>query len=194
MKYASRGQRLPVVTSRILEALRSGFADLIFVYRHPFDSLLTNWLWWRSYLGEKRIINSIWDVYKTLDDLCVGLEQDFQGFSAFAKGDPSFFSATPGPPFLSLAEFVEETDLYIHSSTLAVRLEDFADDPRKEFGRIAQLLSVPVDLGRLDVPPPRARPYGHRAIQEKVPRFREFINGVDSQTKRRIEKIGYSLD
>jgi hypothetical protein len=194
MKYASRGQRLPVVTSHILEAVRSGFADLIFVYRHPFDSLLTNWLWWRSYLGEKRIISSIWDVYKTLDDLCVGLEQDFQGFRAFAEGDPNFFSAAPGPPFLSLAEFVEETDLYIHSSTLAVRLEDFVDDPRKEFGRIVELLSVPIDLGRLDVPPPRAKPYRHRAVQEKVPQFRDFINGVDLQTKRRIEKIGYSLD
>ena len=194
MKYASRGQRLPVVTSRILEAVRSGFADLIFVYRHPLDSLLTNWLWWRTYLGEKRIISSIWDVYKTLDDLCVGLEQDFQGFRAFAEGDPNFFSASPGPRFLSLAEFVEETDLYIQSSTLAVRLEDFADDPRKEFLRIVEVLSVPLDLGTLHVPAPRAKPYGYRAVQGKVPQFRDFINGIDFQTKRRIKEIGYSLD
>jgi hypothetical protein len=194
MKYASRGQRLPVVTSRILDSVSSGFADLIFVYRHPLDSLLTNWLWWRTYLREKRIIKSIWDVYKTVDDLCAGLEQDFREFRSFAEGDPNFFSAAPGPPFLSLAEFVEETDLYIQSSTVAVRLEDFVDDPRKEFLRIVEVLSVPIDLGVLNVPTPRAKPYGYRAVQDKVPRFRDFINGVDLQTKRRIEKIGYSLD
>ena len=43
---------LPAVTSRVLEAVRSGFADLIFIYRHPLDSLLTNWIWWRTYLRD----------------------------------------------------------------------------------------------------------------------------------------------
>jgi len=194
MKYASRGQRLPAVTRRILEAVRSRFADLIFVYRHPFDSLLTNWLWWRTYIREKRIINTIWDVYKTLDDLCVGLEQDFEGFRAFAEGDPDFFAGAPGPPFLSLSEFVEETDLYIQSATLALRLEDFAVDPRKEFLRLAEVLSVPIDLSALRVPPPRAKPFGYLAVQERVAPFREFIGGLDLQTKKRIEKIGYDRE
>ncbi len=52
MKHVSRVQALPAVTSRILEAVRSGFADLIFVYRHPLDSLLTNWIWWRTYIRD----------------------------------------------------------------------------------------------------------------------------------------------
>ena len=194
MRYASRGQRLPAVTTRILEAVRSRYADLVFVYRHPLDSLLTNWLWWRTYIREKRIIRSIWDIYKTIDDLCGGLEQDFQGFKAFAEGHPSFFSAAPGPPFLSLSQFVEETELYFQSATIALRLEDFAVDPRKEFLRIADVLSVPIDLGALNLPAPRAKPFGYLAVQEKVPLFRDFINGLDLQTKRRIEKIGYSID
>jgi hypothetical protein len=194
IKYASRGQRLPVVTSRILEAVADGFADLIFVYRHPLDSLLTNWLWWRTYLREKRIIGSIWDIHKTMGDLCADLERDFQGFRAFAEGDPNFFAAAPGPPFLSFSEFVEETCLYIQSSTLAVRLENFADDPRKEFLRIAELLSVSVDWDLLNVPAPKAKPYSHRAVQGNVPRFREFIKGIDFETRRRIEQIGYSFE
>ena len=194
MRYASRGQRLPVVTKRILEAVRAGSADLIFVYRHPLDSLLTNWLWWRTYLGEKRIIGSIWEIYKTMDELCDGLERDFQGFKAFAEADPSFFAAAPGPPFLSFSEFVEETGLFVQSSTLAVRLEDFADDPRREFLKIAELLSVSVDRDLLNVPVPRAKPYGHLAVRDNVAGFREFIASIDSQTKRRIEEIGYSLE
>ena len=192
MKYASRGQRLPAVTSRILEAVRSGFADLIFVYRHPFDSLLTNWLWWRTYIHEKRMIDSIRDVYKSLDGLCVGLEQDFQGFKAFAEGDPHFFP-TPGPPFLSFSEFVEETELYLQPATLSLRLEDFAIDPLKELSRIAKVMSVDLDVSRLRLVPPRAKPYGYLAVAENVPRFRDFIDGLDSETIRRIEKLGYTV-
>jgi hypothetical protein len=194
VKYASRGQRLPIVTERILQAVRAGFADLVFVYRHPLDSLLTNWLWWRTYLREKRIIGSIWEVYKTPAELCAGLETDFQGFKAFAEGDPTFFAATPGPPFLSFSQFVEETCLFIECSTLAVRLEDFADDPRREFLKIAALLSVPIDGNLSKVATPRAMPYGYRALQDDAPRFREFIRGIDSLTKQRIEEIGYSIE
>jgi hypothetical protein len=194
IKYPSRGQRLPDVTSRIFNAVYLGFADVIFVYRHPLDALLTNWVWWETYLREKRIIGSIWDIYGTVDDLCAGLELNFQRFRAFAEGDPSFFSSAPGPPFLSLSQFVEETDLYVQSSTLAVRLEDFTDNPRKEFLRMVDALSVPVDLETLNVPVPRAKPYGYRTIREKVPRFREFVSELDLQTKQRIGRIGYSLD
>jgi hypothetical protein len=193
MRYASRGQRLPVVTRRILEAVESGFADLIFVYRHPLDSLLTNWVWWHTYIREKRIVDSISDVYKGTDDLCDALERDFQEFKAFAEGDPTFFHGSRGPRFLSFSEFVEETVLFLESATLSVRLEDCMIDPLKEFSKIVEIMSVRVDLNGLRVPPPRAKPYGYLAVQEKVPQFRDFVYAPDLQTKRRIEKIGYEV-
>ncbi len=183
MRHVSRGQRLPAVTSRILEAVRSGFADLIFVYRHPLDSLLTNWIWWRTYIREKRMISSISDIYKSTDDLCVGLEQDFAGFKAFAEGDPDFFSALRGPRFLSFSEFVEETGLFCQAATRAWRLEDFMIDPLKEFSKIVEVMSVHVDLNGLRVPPPRTKPYGYLAVKAKVPRFRDFIDGLSAETK-----------
>ena len=86
------------MTSRILEAVRSGFADLIFIYRHPLDSLLTNWVWWRTYVRDKSMISGISQVYKNTDDLCADLEQNFVEFKAFAEGDPDFFAAVPGRP------------------------------------------------------------------------------------------------
>jgi hypothetical protein len=54
-------------------------------------------------------------------------------------------------------------------------------------------MSVDLDLSGLRVAPPRTKPYGYLAIKEKVPRFRNFINGLNAETKRRIEKIGYSV-
>jgi hypothetical protein len=193
IRHASRAQALPAVTSRILEAVRSGFADLIFVYRHPLDSLLTNWIFWRTYVRDKGGLFA-WHVYENTNDLCADLEQNFPEFEAFAEGDPDSSAAMPGPRFLSLPEFVEETELFLQCATLALRLEDFAIDPLKEFSKIVELMSVDVDLSRLDVAPPRTKPYRYLTVKEKVPRFRDFINGLDAETKRRIEKIGYTVE
>ena len=78
---------------------------------------------------------------------------EFSEFKAFAEGDPDFFAAVGGPRFLSFPEFVEETELYLQSATLALRLEDFMIDPLKEFSRIVEVMSVDLDLSRLQCRP-----------------------------------------
>jgi len=194
MRHASGGQESPAVTTRILEAVRSGFADLIFVYRHPLDSLLTNWIWCRPpSRGTMKSSFFISEAYKNTDDLCAELEQNFCEFKAFAEGDPEFWAAVPGPRFLTFREFVEETELFLQSATLTLRLEDFMIDPLKEFSKIVEVMSVDLDLSRLHVAPPTAKPYRYLAVKEKVPRFRNFIDELDAETKRRIEKIGYDV-
>jgi hypothetical protein len=194
IRYVSRAQELPVVMSRILEAVGSGFANLIFVYRHPLDSLLTNWIWWRTYIRDNRSISGISQIYGNVHELCRDLEENFLEFMAFAGGDPDFFVDAPGQRFLSFAEFVEETELHFQSATLALRLEDFMIDASKEFAKIGEVMSVDLDLSRVHVAPPKTRPYGYLAVQERVPRFREFIDGLDAATTRRIEKIGYVVN
>ncbi len=191
IRHVSLAQESPAVMSRILEAVRSGFADLIFVYRHPLDSLLTNWIWWRTYMRDNRVISGISQIYKNTDDLCADLEENFFEFKAFAEADPNCFAAASGPPFLSFPEFVEETELHLQSATLALRLEDFAIDPVKEFSKIVEVMTVDVDLSRSRIASPRTKPYRHLAVREKVPRFKSFINGLNAETKRRIAKIGY---
>ncbi len=193
MRHISRLQYPPEVTSRILAGVRAGFADLIFVYRHPIDSLLTNWIWWRTYIRDDRMITGISEVYPNTNDLCADLERNFSEFKSFAEGDPGFFAGLPGPRFLSFPEFVEETELYTQAATLALRLEDFAIDPLKAFSKIAQVMSVNLDVSRLRVDPPRAAPYRYLAVKENVPRFRDFIEGLSVSTKRGIENIGYKL-
>jgi hypothetical protein len=101
MKYPSRDQALPEVTRGIVEAVRSGIADSIFIYRHPLDSLLTNWVWWRTYIRENKWISGISQVYANRDDLCADLEANFLDFKAFAEGDPDFLARVPGPRVLS---------------------------------------------------------------------------------------------
>jgi hypothetical protein len=191
MKYEGRGMALPVVASRIFEAVKSESADLIFVYRHPLDSLLTNWVFWRINNRDNSVISGISQVYKNTEELCTDLELNFPEFLAFAKGDPEFFAAQKGLRFLSLPEFVEETELYLQAATLALRLEDVMIDPLREFTKIVDLMSIDLDRSRLRLLPARSKPYGYLAVAEKVPRFRDFINGQDEETQRRIQRMGY---
>jgi hypothetical protein len=192
IRHASRWQASPAVTRRILGAVGSGSAHLIFIYRDPHDSLLTNWIFWRTYIRENRLISGISEVYKNTDDLCADLEQNFLEFKAFAEGNRNFFTALPGQRFLSFSEFVEETVLFVQSATLALRLEDFMIDPLKEFSKIVEVMSLDLDLNSLQVAPPRTKPYRYLAVKEKVPRFRNFIDGLDAETKRQIATIGYN--
>ncbi len=191
IRHVSREQASPAVTSCILEAVRSRFADSIFIYRHPLDSLLTNWIWWRTYIRENIRIPGISAVYKNSDDLCADLDSKFFEFKAFAQGDPDFFATCPGPRFLSFPEFVEETELHVQAASLALRLEDFMVDPSREFCRIADVMSVDLDLNRLSLSLPKTRAYGYLAVKERVPRFERFIHGLDAATRRRIEKLGF---
>lgn len=193
IRYPSRDQALPQVMSSILEAVRSGFADSIFVYRHPLDSLLTNWVWWRIYIRDNGRVSGISQVYQNTDDLCADLEQNFSDFLAFAQGDAEFFAASPGPRFLTFPEFVEETELHLQSATLALRLEDFMIDPFREFSKMVELMSVDLDWSRVRVAPPKTKAYGYLAVQAKVPRFQAFIDALDEETKRRIQRMGYRL-
>jgi hypothetical protein len=193
MKHVSRFQELPAVMSSILGAVGSGFADSIFIYRHPLDSLLTNWVWWRFFLHDNRAVSGISEVYRTVDGLCAELEENFCDFLAFAEGNPDFFAAAPGQRFLSFAEFVEETELHLQSAPLALRLEDCMSDPLKEFSKVAELISLDLNGKRSGIGPPRSEPYGYLVVRERVPRFRSFIDRLDAETRGRIRRMGYGI-
>jgi hypothetical protein len=182
----------PEVTSRIFEAVRARIADAFFVYRHPLDSFLTNWVWWQMFLRENRWVCGISDVYKSNDHFCDDLERNFADFKAFANGDPSFCGSSRGT-VLSFRQFVEETELFLQAPVFPVRFEDFFIDPLKEFAKIAQVMSVDLDLSRTQVRPPKSKPYRFLAVREKVPQFRDLIDGLDAETRSRLEKIGYSV-
>jgi hypothetical protein len=193
VKYVSRAQSLPTIMDRILKSVKDRFADSIFVYRHPLDSLLTNWVYWRTYIRDNREVCGISEVYTSYDDLCADLDRNFFEFKAFAAGDSDFYAGLASPRFLSFSEFVEETALHFQSASLKLRLEDFTINPATEFSKIVELMSADLDLSRLRIPPPRSRPLGYLAAREKVPRFKSFIDRLNLETRQRIEKVGYSL-
>jgi hypothetical protein len=54
-------------------------------------------------------------------------------------------------------------------------------------------MSVDLDLNRLSIAPPKTKPYTYLAVQDKVSQFKGFINGLNTETKERIEKSGYNV-
>ena len=200
IKYVSRAHLPPAITNRLLELVRLGFADLIFIYRHPIDSLLTNWICWRNVIRDNSLV-VISDAYRSTDDLCAALDQNFSELKALAEGDPDFLAAISngrrfslpkhfnisGRRFMSLPEFVEETTLFARCSTLALRLEDFAIDPAKEFSKIVEVMSADVDVSRLLLEPPITQPYRYLEVKQKVPQFQKAHRRVgrrDEKTDR----------
>jgi hypothetical protein len=74
-----------------------------------------------------------------------------------------------------------------------LRLEDFMVDPRKEFAKVLEVMSVELNLSHLSIDPPKTKPYRYLAVKEKVPSFKNFIDELKGDTKKRIERIGYQL-
>ena len=66
-------------------------------------------------------------------------------------------------------------------------------DPAAEFSKITNVMSVDLDLSRVTLQRPLSEPFRYLAVEKEVPRFKAFTDGLDAETKRRIERIGYTL-
>jgi hypothetical protein len=55
-------------------------------------------------------------------------------------------------------------------------------------------MALDVEFNLATIPPPDTTAYRFLRVKEKVPQFRDFIDGLNQETKARIEKIGYRLD
>ena len=196
LRHVSTGLHPPEIGSRIVELVRSGAGKMIFIYRHPLDLLLTNWVWWRSNVragatGPEHgaFISSS---FKTLDALCKIVEQEWANFEAFAMGDPVFFADVPGACFLSFAEFVEESVLLFEQATLRLPFEAFMTNPYAAFVKVIDVISPEMHLSStLHIRRPQSKPGTHLVVMKSVPRFNKFVNSISPETKRLMLKLGY---
>jgi len=54
-------------------------------------------------------------------------------------------------------------------------------------------MSVDLDTSALRLPRPRTELYRYRKVAQRVPQFQAFIDELDLETKRRIERMGYQI-
>ena len=186
----------PQFANRIVASVRSGAGKMIFIYRHPLDSLLTNWVWWRSYVrataGGPELGGFISNSFRSPDELCETVEREWASFEAFAMGDPAFFADLPGARFLSFAEFVEESVLLFEQATLRLPFEAFMTNPYAAFLKVIDVISPEMRLSyTMHIRRPRSQPGTHLLVMKNVPRFNEFVSSISPETKRLMLKLGY---
>jgi hypothetical protein len=70
IKYSSIGQAPPEITNSLIKLAQSRAADLIFICRHPVDSLLTNWIWGLQMNSGSTTRAYVSQIYKNIDGLC----------------------------------------------------------------------------------------------------------------------------
>ena len=196
LRYVSTGFNPPEFGNRIVASVRSGAGKMIFIYRHPLDSLLTNWVWWRSHVragaGRQEQGAVISNSFRSLNALCETVEREWASFEAFAMGDPAFFAELPGARFLSFAEYVEESVLLFEQATLPLQLEGFTTNPYAAFLRVIDVISPGTRLNcTMYIRRPESKPGTHLFVMKNVPRFNEFVNRISPETRRLMLKLGY---
>ena len=196
LKYVSTGFNPPEFGNRIVASVRSGAGKMIFIYRHPLDSLLTNWVWWRSHVragaGGPEHGAVISNSFRSLAALCETVEREWSSFEAFAMGDPAFFAALPGARFLSFSEYVEESVALFEQATLRLPLESFTTNPYAAFLKVIDVISPGMRPScTMYIRRPESKPGTHLVVMKNVPRFNEFVNGINPETKRLMLKLGY---
>jgi hypothetical protein len=191
LKYSSSEQQPPDFGNRIVESVRSGAGRLILIYRHPLDSLLANWVWWRSFLLGRDLGASISSSFQSLEQLAEFIDREWSSLEAFALGDASFYGSS-GYRFLSFSEFVEESVLLFDQASLRLRFEELKVNPYKAFVRLVDVISPEMRVSpSLHIQRPNAKPGAYLFVMKTVPRFEAFVNRLSPETKLRMAKLGY---
>jgi len=188
----------PAFGRELLSRAAAGLINLIFLYRHPLDSLLTNWAWFRDYLGTGKMTSGIDGAYKAEEKFHRDLNDNIYEFSLFCGGSKDFARIVKGPDanwaFLSLVEFINETEIVVSSPNVhCFRLEDFKSNAAREFKRLLSIVAP--DLApKLDgVPSPRSLSSRYQSAKQNVNSFRSLIGSLPAHIARRLEAMGYSV-
>lgn len=181
----------------ILDLGRNGLANIVFLYRHPLDSAISNWVWWRTLLEQKRYIMGIGERYKTDDELFADLRANFYEFALFCTGSIDFMKlyGAPYPPFFSLTDFVSETAYFLNCDFVhKFRFEDFLADPRAQFSRFMNIVDPSAQLSLEDLAEPKAAKKSKYVLaMEQVSEFKQLMDTLPRQLRADIRKMGYDL-
>jgi hypothetical protein len=196
--YKVAGLYPPDYGRALLERAAAHQINFVFIYRHPLDSLLTNWVWFRHLHISKKMTSGITQVYKSEEDFHRELDSNIYEFSLFCGGSKDFTRITkgsePSSAFLSLLEFVDETEAFMTSPNVqCFRLEDFVSDTAEEFKRLVSIVAPDLipNLGK--VPMPRSSSSHYHSAKKNVSSFRSLIGSLPTDIVRRIEAMGYSV-
>ena len=186
----------------LLDLAAGHLINLIFLYRHPLNSFVSQWAFQHNLSLGKMPAFGISDLYESIEDFYRDLNDNIYEFSLFCGGSKDFIRITQGPAVrtaggtagLSLLEFIHETEAFISNPNVhCFRFEDFVRGPAAEFKRFISIVAPDLTPKFDNVPLPRAVSSRYQSAKENVSSFRALISSLPTEITKRIEAMGYSM-
>jgi hypothetical protein len=142
--------------------------------------------------------SGIAESYKSEEEFHRDLNDNFYEFSLFCGGSKDFTRIVEGtdakPTFMSLLEFVHETELFLSSPNVhCFRFEDFKTDAVREFKRLVSILAPDLTPKSDNVPLPKSLANRYELAKENVSPFGAFMASLPRDVTKRINALGYSV-
>ena len=197
LKTVSSFQKNPDFSKKkLIEPLANGCHQMIFMLRHPLDSLFSNYFWWQHCI----LINSahslgISSVYRGLDEFIEKIESDIVSFCHFVETGEITKNNNGFGKFLSLNEFIYETFLWSQVPSMNVfKFEDFLDDYLGQIEKLEILLSPNCRL-----PLSKARILGSRNNYKYICSKSESVKKIIQKSltnfsEKAIVELGFELE
>jgi hypothetical protein len=195
--YERVGFRTPDFWRTLIERAAAGLVNLIFIYRHPLDSVLSNWAYFH-HLKKTGVPRGIARGYKAAEDFHRDLNDNIYEFSLFCGGSQDFPRVLAGSygkgGFMSLFEFIRETEVFVSNPNVhCFRFEDFQRDATAEFKRLVSILAPNLTHQVDHAASPEASSSRYQSAKENVTSFRALMDSLPADVKKRIMALGYSV-
>lgn len=199
IKHSSSFQMLPQDTEkRLVEPLHQGYHDILFVLRHPFDSLFSNWAWWRKY-SETGVPHkdAVGGVFGGNSGLVQDIRRNRDAFIAFmTQGRVPFSSKvnSTNDHFLSFDAMLDESLLWsVVDNIKSIRFEQLHQDLA-----VASAVIGPMIFGstrsEFILTPPKSKPFNFRSVFRECPDIEFLVKShCTPESVDKMNALGYSL-
>lgn len=200
LRHVSSFQMEPNETEkRLILPLRQGHHNILFILRHPFDSLFSNWAWWRRYC-ESQVLHkqAVVGVFGGNDGLAEDIRLHRDAFIAFlTEGKVPALNGRveTREHFLSLDAILEESMLWLGIEHVkSLRFEQVHEDPEAVARTISETIFRP-GTSNLSLTVPKSNSFNFRTVFQEYPDIASLVKSHCSRAAiEKISSLGYEID
>jgi hypothetical protein len=199
LRHESSFQMAPEQTEALLLGpLHDGYHRILFVLRHPVDSLFSNWAWWRRFCETGvQHKGAVKEVFGGNPGLIDDIRAHIPAFLSFmAEG---CVPSKPGGPaehlrFLSFEQMLEESLAWMDvPGVVSLRFEEVHAHLDSVSDTLTGLLSRR-PWGSLVLEPPVSAAFNYRQIIKDHPDIQSLVSaGIGREGSEKLARMGYSL-
>lgn len=199
LKYESSFQVEPgKAFENLIRPLHDGFHNIVFVRRHPVDSLFSNWAWWRRFCDTGIPHGgAVKEVFGGNQGLIEDIRSNIPAFLKFMtegcvpsrQNDPAERSV-----FLSFEQMLDETLAWMDvPGVVPISFEDIHENLDALSDTMTNLLARR-PWGALVLEPPRSSAFNYRQIFNDHKDIQSLVcAGIGRESSDKMARMGYCL-